>query len=330
MSDALLSSVIMVLALAMFLSDRIRPDAVALIVLLLAWVTGLVTLEEALAGFGSPAVLIVAAVLVVGRAVEYTGAAQAMTGLFVPKVRFASIRLGGVLLMGAILSAFMNNIAALAITMPIALTVAREHKLPNGAVLMPLAFATILGGMTTLIGTPPNLIVSGFRAQSGLQGFAMFDFTYVGLAVAGAGIVFIVLLGWRLVPARKQAEEPGFDTGTYLTEARLTEKSKAVNKTLREAEQMIEEADVQTYPFSGEFDFCFSRFGTQFFENPVAALRNMRTSLKPGGTMTMIVWRDIADNPWLGLPKSVIMEFLPPPGDDARSRILAGLNRRRR
>jgi len=79
------------------------------------------------------------------------------------------------------------------------------------------------------------------------------------------------------------------------------------------------DADVQTYPFRPEFDFCFSRFGTQFFENPVAALRNMRTALKPGGTMTMIVWRDIADNPWLGLPKSIIAEFLPPPGEDARS-----------
>ena len=87
----------MLLALAMFVSDRIRPDAVALIVLLLAWLTGLVSLEEALAGFGSPAVLIVAAVLVVGRAVEYTGAAQAMTGLFVPKSRFATVRIGGVL-----------------------------------------------------------------------------------------------------------------------------------------------------------------------------------------------------------------------------------------
>jgi ubiquinone/menaquinone biosynthesis C-methylase UbiE len=79
------------------------------------------------------------------------------------------------------------------------------------------------------------------------------------------------------------------------------------------------DADVQTYPFRPEFDFCFSRFGTQFFENPVAALRNMRKALKPGGTMTMIVWRDIADNPWLGLPKSIIAEFLPPPGEDARS-----------
>ncbi len=90
MSDAVLSSAIMLLALALFISDRIRPDAVALIILLLAWITGLVTLEEALAGFGSPAVLIVAAVLVVGRAVEYSGAALAMTGLFVPKVRFAT------------------------------------------------------------------------------------------------------------------------------------------------------------------------------------------------------------------------------------------------
>lgn len=79
------------------------------------------------------------------------------------------------------------------------------------------------------------------------------------------------------------------------------------------------EADVQTYPFEPVHDFCFSRFGTQFFENPVAGLRNMRKALKPGGTMTMIVWRTIDDNPWLGLPKQVVMQFLPPPGEDARS-----------
>jgi len=81
----------------------------------------------------------------------------------------------------------------------------------------------------------------------------------------------------------------------------------------------FEEADVQTYPFAPEYDFCFSRFGTQFFENPVAGLRNMRRSLKPGGIMTMIVWRTIDDNPWLGLPKEVVLEHLPPPGEDART-----------
>ncbi len=202
MSDAFLSTAIMLLALAMFVSDRIRPDAVALIVLLLAWLTGLVSLEEALAGFGSPAVLIVAAVLVVGRAVEYTGAAQAMTGLFVPKTRFVTVRIGGVLLMGAILSAFMNNIAALAITMPIALNVARDHKLPAGAVLMPLAFATILGGITTLIGTPANLIISSVREDRVGTPFGMFDMTPTAGVAAAIGLIYLMVIGWRLAPHR--------------------------------------------------------------------------------------------------------------------------------
>lgn len=79
------------------------------------------------------------------------------------------------------------------------------------------------------------------------------------------------------------------------------------------------EADVQVYPFQPTFDFCFSRFGTQFFENPVAGLRSMRAALRPGGTMTMIVWRTIDDNPWLGMPKQVVADILPPPGDDART-----------
>jgi ubiquinone/menaquinone biosynthesis C-methylase UbiE len=79
------------------------------------------------------------------------------------------------------------------------------------------------------------------------------------------------------------------------------------------------EADVQTYPFKPIHDFCFSRFGTQFFENPVASLRNMRTSLKPGGTMTMIVWRGINDNPWLGFAKQIVLQYLPPPGENAQT-----------
>ncbi|HEY0147627.1 MAG TPA: SLC13 family permease [Allosphingosinicella sp.] len=208
MSDGVLSTAIMLLALGLFVSDRIRPDAVALIVLLLGWMSGLVTLEGALAGFGSPAVLIVAAVLVVGRAVEYTGGAQAMTAFLIPNVRFPSVRIGGVLLMGAILSAFMNNIAALAITMPIALTIARDHKLPPGAVLMPLAFATILGGMTTLIGTPANLIISSVREDTVGEPFGMFDMTPVAAAVAGAGLLYLMIFGWRIAPKRGGGEDP--------------------------------------------------------------------------------------------------------------------------
>jgi len=79
------------------------------------------------------------------------------------------------------------------------------------------------------------------------------------------------------------------------------------------------EADVQAYPFKPVHDFCFSRFGTQFFENPVAGLRNMRATLKPGGVMTMVVWRGIKDNPWLGHAKDVVLKYLPPPGENALS-----------
>ncbi|MGZ8346946.1 MAG: SLC13 family permease [Allosphingosinicella sp.] len=242
MSDAFLSSSIMVLALALFVSDRIRPDAVALLILMLAWITGLVTLEEALAGFGSPAVIIVAAVLVVGRAVEYTGAAQAMTGLFVPKSRFVTIRFGGVLLMGALLSAFMNNIAALAITMPIALNVARQHGLPNGAVLMPLSFATILGGMTTLIGTPANLIISSVREDTVGAPFGMFDMTPVGGALAAAGVLYLTLIGWRLAPHRQGDDEPeasgrllAFELGLPIAAVQGRMRVDSMRRQLREA-----------------------------------------------------------------------------------------------
>lgn len=211
MSDMVLSSAILLLALVLFVSDRIRPDAVAMLVLLAAWVTGLLSLEQALNGFGSPAVLIVAAVLVIGRAVEFTGAATMMTRWFVPNVRFVGVRLAGVLLMGTLLSAFMNNIAALVITMPVALNIARESKLPPGAVLMPLAFATILGGMTTLIGTPANLILSSVREDELGAPFGMFDMTPVGGAVAGAGLLYLVLIGWRLAPRRGAGPSSGGD-----------------------------------------------------------------------------------------------------------------------
>ncbi|HBX56203.1 MAG TPA: SLC13 family permease, partial [Pseudomonas sp.] len=143
------------------------------------------------------------------------------------------------------LSAFMNNVGALALLMPIALQIAAKQGLPPGRVLMPLAFGTILGGMTTLIGTPPNLIVSSFRAQSGAGPFAMFDFSPVGVAVALSGVLFIALLGWRLVPKREVANAASFDTGTYLTEARVKDGAKAVGKTLREVELLLDEADAQ-------------------------------------------------------------------------------------
>src|SRR5699024_2289149 len=122
---------------------------------------------------------------------------------------------------------------------------AQRHGLPTGKVLMPLSFGRVLGGMTTLIGTPSNLNVSGLRKEFSGQGSSMFDFTPAGAAVAGAGLVALALIGWRLVPARERAGVETFNTGAYLTEARLGPDCKAIGMTIREAEAELGSADAQ-------------------------------------------------------------------------------------
>ncbi len=232
-------------AVAMFLWGRWRHDMVALGALLACVFAGLVPGAEAFAGFGHPAVITVACVLVLSRGLQTTGAIDAVTQRLLPKSAGPTLTIAALTGLGALLSAFMNNVGALALLMPVAIQTAAKQGLPAGRMLMPLAFGSILGGMTTLIGTPPNLIVSGFRAEVGAGAFSMFDFTPVGLAVAAGGVLFVALLGWRLVPARERAGAEGFDTGVYLTEARIAEDSKAAGKTLRQIGQELEEADAQ-------------------------------------------------------------------------------------
>jgi len=147
--------------------------------------------------------------------------------------------------LAALLSGFMNNVGALALLMPVAIQMAAKKDLPAGKFLMPLAFGSILGGTTTLIGTPPNLIVAGFRGETGPGSFAMFDFTPVGLMIAVVGVVFVGLIGWRLVPPRRQTDTGSFDTGAYLSEVRILEDSKAVDRPLHEVEQALDDADAQ-------------------------------------------------------------------------------------
>lgn len=237
--------VILVTSMGLFIWGRWRHDVVALGALLACVITGLVPEREAFTGFGHPAVITVACVLVLSHGLQRTGAVSRLAQWLLPSGAGMLLSITALTALGALLSAFMNNVGALALLMPIALQIAARLELPPGRVLMPLAFGTILGGMTTLIGTPPNLIVSSFRAQHGDGPFAMFDFSPVGVAVALAGISFIVLLGWRLVPRREVGNAASFDTGHYLTEARVQEGGKAQGKTLREIEQLLDEVDAQ-------------------------------------------------------------------------------------
>nr|WP_313403911.1 SLC13 family permease [Pseudomonas sp.] len=237
--------VILVASMGLFIWGRWRHDVVALGALLACVIAGLVPEAEAFAGFGHPAVITVACVLVLSHGLQRTGAVSRLAQRLLPSGAGKLLSIAALTSLGALLSAFMNNVGALALLMPIALQIAARLELPPGRVLMPLAFGTILGGMTTLIGTPPNLIVSSFRAQHGSGPFAMFDFSPVGVAVALAGVLFIALLGWRLVPRREVGNAASFDTGHYLTEARVKEGGKAQGKTLREIEQLLDEADAQ-------------------------------------------------------------------------------------
>ena len=243
--DPLFVLAILAATMGMFLWGRWRHDMVAAGALLACVVGGLVAPDAAFAGFGHPAVITVACVLVLSRALQTSGAVDALSRRLLPSGAGLAASLAALVAMGALLSGFMNNVGAMALLMPVAMQLAARLELPPGRVLMPLAFGTILGGMTTLIGTPPNLIVSGFRAQQGAGAFGMFDFAPIGLAVALAGGLFIVLLGWRLVPAREKASTEGFETGAYVTEVRVGRESKAAGMFLREIEARLDDAGAQ-------------------------------------------------------------------------------------
>ncbi|MFP2770488.1 SLC13 family permease [Oceanisphaera sp. KMM 10153] len=237
--------VILIATVLMFLWGRWRHDMVAAGALLACVITGLVPAEIAFDGLSHPAVITVACVLVLSKGLQISGAVDVLTRLLLPSQAGPTLSIAALTGLGAILSAFMNNVGALALLMPVAIQMARRQQLPPGKVLMPLSFGTILGGMTTLIGTPPNLIVSGFRESSGEDMFGMFDFTPVGLTVATVGVGFVALIGWRIVPGRKQSGVEGFDSGAYITEARVPAGCKAEGMTLREIEQALVEADAQ-------------------------------------------------------------------------------------
>jgi len=236
---------VLLATLSLFLWGRWRHDLVAMAALLACVLLGLVPAEAAFAGFGHPAVITVACVLVLGHGLQSSGVVDVLAQRLLPTAAGPTLSLMALLALAAVLSGFMNNVGALALLMPLALQMAAKHQLAPGRVLMPLSFASILGGMTTLIGTPPNLVVSGYRFADDLGGFAMFDFAPVGVVVALLGVLFIGLLGWRWVPSHGPAASVGFESEAYLSEVRIAEGSKAANKTLHEVEQLLDEADAQ-------------------------------------------------------------------------------------
>ena len=234
---------VLILTLALLVSGRLRYDLVALGALLILTVVGIVPASEAYMGFAHPAVVTVVAVLILSRALQNSGVIDVMGNWFSRIGQSLTVQIAYLSGLVAVLSGFMNNIGALSLLMPLATRVAKSVNRPYSPYLMPLAFASLLGGMTTLIGTPPNIIISAFRQDMTGKAFNMFDFTPVGLGVALCGVLFISLVGWRLIPRRQSQGTLGetIDIEGYMTEVRASRDSRFVGKLVRDLEETINE-----------------------------------------------------------------------------------------
>jgi di/tricarboxylate transporter len=231
----------------LMLWGRIRYDLVAFLALIAAVVVGVVPKEQAFSGFGHPATIIVAVVLVVSRGLVNSGAVSWILRNLVDTGRQLSSHIAVMATIGAGLSAFMNNVAALALLMPVEISAAEKAGRSPALTLMPLAFATILGGMVTLIGTPPNIIIAAFRQESLGASFSMFDFAPVGLTCAVFGVAFVAFVGWRLIPVSERQSSPTADLRDlhgYIAELRVPEGSPAVDQMVRDLDKTAEEAGV--------------------------------------------------------------------------------------
>jgi di/tricarboxylate transporter len=230
---------------ALLLWGRFRYDLVAFGALMLGVLLGVVPEKDAFSGFGHPATLIVALVLVVSAGLVRSGAVYLITRTLVDSGRSLGAHIaimGGV---GGVLSAFMNNVAALALLMPVDVQTAQKAGRAPGLSLMPLSFATILGGMVTLIGTPPNIIIASIRGEALGEPFRMFDFAPVGAVTAAVGLAFVALVGWRLIPAPEEKKSAGaLDTADYVAELTVPEESKLIGRRLSELSEEAEKADV--------------------------------------------------------------------------------------
>ena len=204
---------ILAVAVALFVTEVLRVDVVALLVLLVLAISGLVPGREALSGFSNPAVITVWAVFILSGGLAKTGVASIMGRQVLKLGGGSELRLIALIMVTAgVLSAFMNNVGVAALMLPVVMDIARRTAIAPSKLLMPLSFSCLLGGLTTLIGTPPNILVSESLRERGLEPFGLFDFTPVGTAVMVAGIVFIVLAGRHLLPKRDPARETGVTT----------------------------------------------------------------------------------------------------------------------
>ena len=238
---------LLVAIFAMFLWGRVRYDVVAFGALVVAYVGGVIPKEVVFSGFGHPATVIIALVLIISQGLYRSGAIEVLARHLVDSSRGLRLHIAVMSTVAAALSAVMNNVAALALLMPVDMQAARNAKRSPAITLMPLSFASILGGMVTLIGTPPNVVIATFREQALGEPFRMFDFAPVGLVVATIGVAYVALIGWRLIPVERRGHDSSkelADLRGYIAEGKVGETSRAIDQRLRELQLLADKDDV--------------------------------------------------------------------------------------
>jgi di/tricarboxylate transporter len=231
---------ILAVAVILFVSERLRVDLIAMMVLITLSLTGLVTIEEAFSGFASPAVITVWSVYIVSGALFRSGVADTLANFMLRLAGTSYLRLLFVIMLTVgVMSSFMNNIGAVAILLPAVVSVARKIDVPPSKLLIPMAFTSLLGGKMTLIGTPPNILATSImETYGGLEPFGFFDFTPMGLIVLGVGILYFLLIGHRILPERAPGGDlsESYQIRDYLSEVRVSEQSALIGKTLPESQ----------------------------------------------------------------------------------------------
>ena len=248
MSDQNILFILLFFVFVFLIWGRWRYDLIAFSALLIAAGAGVVPAHDIFSGFGHPAVVIIALVLIVSRGLSNSGAIELLSRYLISGSRKLASHIGIMAGFAAVLSAVMNNVAALALLMPLDMQAAAKAKRSPALSLMPLSFASILGGMITLIGTPPNIVIAEYRASVMGEAYSMFDFAPVGLAVAIVGVAYVALIGWRLIPVARGQHDTARELshlGDYLAEVKVPEQSPAIGQKVRDLDDITAEHEVE-------------------------------------------------------------------------------------
>ena len=238
--DQIIILLIICFTLINFILGYFRYDIIALFSLLLSIILGVIPANIAFDGFSHPATITVATVLILSKGLSNSGAVNYLTKVLEPFTKSNFMHLASYSGLSSVLSSFMNNIGALSLMMPAAIQSSLKAGRSPSRILMPLSFASILGGLLTLIGTPPNIIIANYRENLSGQPFLMFDFTPVGFLVALTGVIFLISFGWRLIPKSRRpagSTEALYQIEEYVAEILITENDKIIGKTINEIEK---------------------------------------------------------------------------------------------